>query len=53
MDEGMDEGMDVVMGAANRAEPTIQGLDTRSVMQDWSMWGSRTYESNLGVMFEQ
>lgn len=27
--------MDVVMGAANRAEPTIRGLDTRNVMNGW------------------
>ena len=30
---------DEVMGAANRAEPTIRDPDIRRVMQEWSMWG--------------
>ena len=34
MDEVMDEGM----GAASRAGPITQGLDSRHAMKVWDIW---------------
>ena len=44
--------MDVVTGAVNRVEPTIQGLDIRNVNERLVWLGLRSYESCFEVMVE-
>ena len=44
--------MDEAMGAANRAEPIIRGLDTKEGY-GWMVYlGSKSYEACLGIIVE-
>lgn len=44
--------MDEVMGAANRAKPTIPGLDTRNVLNGWCIWDQGRMRFRFVVMVE-